>query len=278
MPYVTLSKKSQKTVHKKDITLFINQGALGDQLLALPLLSALNNKVIYSGRGIGLNLIESLMPFQVINLDQPPLKIKQQLQKESISEIVSVGSLDWLEYQESDYLNLSTNPGSNQPIWKQWGQSVLKRELQPFYFPNLKIAPKPHLIISPGSGSPKKNWASTHYRSLIQKLKNHFKITLLFGPTEMELNSHLLWNDIRHEIDFSLNPSSNELIELYSNATHYLGNDSGPGHLASVFNLKGAIIFISSNSKVWAPYGEALKCFSGPSLCEDLPPYFMSLL
>lgn len=278
MPYVTLSKNNQKTVHKKDKTLFINQGALGDQLLALPLLSALNNKIIYSGRGLGLNLIKSLMPFQVINLDQSPLKIKQQLQKESITKIISVGSLDWLKYQESDYLKLSTNSDINEPIWKQWGQTALKKEISPFYITNPNKASKPHLIISPGSGSPKKNWDITYYQSLIQELKNHFKITLLLGPTEIELNSHLLWNHVRHEINFSINPSSDEIIELYSNATHFLGNDSGPGHLASVFNLKGAIIFISSNSKVWAPYGERLRCFSGPSLCEDLPSYFMSLL
>ena len=72
-----------------------------------------------------------------------------------------------------------------------------------------------------------------------------------------------------------------DLMRLLSSAGGYIGNDSGPSHLAAFLGLPAIVIFGPADPKRWAPVGRNVEmvrpkmachpCFErGEANCEDL--------
>lgn len=246
--------------------LFIHQGALGDQLLTLPLIGRLKQdyQITYAARGLGLELMQQFIPMQCHSLDQSPKKLEATFQK-TWDSCISVGRLSWLSIQTQEHHVLSTLVSHPEPIWSIWGKQIVGEDLSPFYIPTYKKS-DPQLILAPGSGSTQKNWPFNNYIELSQNLAEHMRIMVLMGPTEIEQQLDRAWIEQGGKGTLLLCPNSQQLLECYEQSTHFIGNDSGPAHLASVFNLKGGSIFLNSNPDIWAPYGEHLAVFTNPSL------------
>lgn len=111
-------------------------------------------------------------------------------------------------------------------------------------------------VIHPGSGSPSKCWPANKYLELVHQLKSNGKeACILLGEVEYER-----WSiDQIKQFEAAamvLRPASYlELFTLLSKASLFLGNDSGPTHLAGILTIPTFSIFGPSNPAVWRALG-----------------------
>jgi len=59
-----------------------------------------------------------------------------------------------------------------------------------------------------------------------------------------------------------------ELIALISGAGFFLGNDSGPAHLAAAAGRPVVVVFGASDSAAWRPWRAAYRVVQNESLCN----------
>jgi hypothetical protein len=217
--------------------------------------------------------MQQFMPMQTYSLDLSPQKLKKDLQG-SWGLCISVGLIEWLNIHADQHL--STSHSHTEAIWLAWGRQVTGKYLSPYHTPH-SIPDSKHLLIAPGSGSVEKNWPLNHYAKLSQQLIHDVHIRILMGPAELEQGMDKAWVNLNGKGQLILNPSAQQLMKCYEQSTHFIGNDSGPAHLASVYNLKGTTIFKHSNHNIWAPYGEHLKVHLDPTY-EQIEYYMKELL
>ncbi|HOK04880.1 MAG TPA: glycosyltransferase family 9 protein [Victivallales bacterium] len=129
----------------------------------------------------------------------------------------------------------------------------LEKELNinSFFSPRIAYGKKP-VLIHPGSGSLKKNLPTKFYLDLSEKiLGKGFECKFLFGNIEKE-------NGIFKDFppDKSIFPSNCiELKETLLLASAFIGNDSGPGHLAAFCGVPVFTIFRDTDARLWHPLG-----------------------
>jgi heptosyltransferase-3 len=64
-----------------------------------------------------------------------------------------------------------------------------------------------------------------------------------------------------------------ELAELIRSARLYIGNDSGPMHLASAVGTKIVVPWGSSDAGAWRPWGVPSRVVQNPFECNPCPGY-----
>ena len=69
------------------------------------------------------------------------------------------------------------------------------------------------------------------------------------------------------------NLSVQELIAVIDEAALYLGNDSGPAHLAAALNKPTVVLFGSSNSTAWSPWHTRSAVVQNSFECNPCPGY-----
>jgi ADP-heptose:LPS heptosyltransferase len=96
---------------------------------------------------------------------------------------------------------------------------------------------KPVVAVHPGAGNVTKQWPEQHFSALIDLLieKNGVNIMLVGGPDEVEVAESLLENAQHPEAMASMagKTSLADLPRLLKNCALYIGNDSGPKHIAA---------------------------------------------
>lgn len=128
-----------------------------------------------------------------------------------------------------------------------------------------KVSEKPLLLIHPGAGLPEKKWPEANYRQVIESILTswpEYQIGIL-GTTEekrksVELGfaSHRVM-DLRGQIPLELLPA------LFERASFFIGNDSGPSHIAAAQNVPSIVLFSQTNrSQIWSPRGDKVKVIS----------------
>lgn len=103
-----------------------------------------------------------------------------------------------------------------------------------------------YAVIHPFSGSRKKNWPLESFRAIAERLAGVMDVRWCAGPEE-ELDG--AWRFER----------TRGLIEFLAGARVYLGNDSGPTHLAAAVGTPVVAMFGPSDARVWAPRGEFVE-------------------
>ena len=121
------------------------------------------------------------------------------------------------------------------------------------------------LWIHPGSGSSMKNAALSFFENrAINWLENDIenRIIFSFGESDRECREELLCSSIAEQkrVQFLSGLSLSAFKEsLEQKAGRYLGNDSGPSHLAAMLGIPTEVLFISTNPEVWKPLGPRVK-------------------
>jgi ADP-heptose:LPS heptosyltransferase len=107
-------------------------------------------------------------------------------------------------------------------------------------------------VIHPGSGSPAKCWPVENFVQLAERLrKSGRRVRFLLGEVEREK-----W-PLRQieELTASQPQSYVQLLDELSTAGVFVGNDSGPGHLAGIIGVPTVSIFTSTTAQRWKPLG-----------------------
>src|SRR5439155_11327478 len=63
-----------------------------------------------------------------------------------------------------------------------------------------------------------------------------------------------------------------EIKNLLANAALFIGNDSGPAHMAAAFGLPVVVIFGPSNIDVWRPWKTSAEALSHPDGIASISP------
>jgi heptosyltransferase III len=108
-------------------------------------------------------------------------------------------------------------------------------------------------VIHPFSGSPKKCWPLERFQDLARRLADRMPVAWCAGPEDV-LPSAVHFADLY------------ELACWLASARIYIGNDSGPTHLAAAVGTPVVALFGPSDPTVWAPRGARVALAAEASL------------
>jgi ADP-heptose:LPS heptosyltransferase len=121
------------------------------------------------------------------------------------------------------------------------------------------LAPRRFAILAPGATFDSKRWSSQGFGAVIDHLSSRWQLEsiVIAGPGQERLaaevagasrtNARVLSNIGVAELK--------ALVEMFGRV--FVGNDSGPMHIAAALNCPVAAVFGSSNPDVWHPWTDA---------------------
>ncbi len=128
----------------------------------------------------------------------------------------------------------------------------------------------PVIIIHPGSGGRHKCWPLDRFLELAERLRQRrFCVVILQGPVETERKNRLPADLL------SLSPPALlDLAALLARADLFIGNDSGPGHVAAAVGTPTLTLFGPTDPRLWRPHSprtRTLQAAAGqwPALTVD---------
>ncbi|MBT3635736.1 MAG: hypothetical protein HN531_02265 [Opitutae bacterium] len=123
------------------------------------------------------------------------------------------------------------------------------------------------LWVHPGSGSDKKNVPLPCFAELARKWldsKTVNRVAFSFGEADAGVLSNFenleISEDRRVQVVRSVNLGKLRKM-MVDQASVFLGNDSGPGHLAASLGIPTHIVFRSTERKIWAPLGPRVETY-----------------
>jgi len=135
-----------------------------------------------------------------------------------------------------------------------------------------KLRGRPYAVIHPGAVLETKRWSAPQYGELARRLAARgFTIVLTAGAGEQAWVS-----ETAREVEGTvilLGLSIPELAELIRGARLYIGNDSGPMHLAAAVGTPIIAIWGSSDSRRWRPWNVEHRVVQNPFECNPCPGY-----
>jgi heptosyltransferase III len=141
------------------------------------------------------------------------------------------------------------------------------------------LADASFIAIHPGSGSPGKNWPAESLATLIGRLPDTFGLAplLLAGPAETDTLERLLARlpappPVLRDLPLPM------LAAVMRRASAYLGNDSGPTHLAAMLGRPTLALFGPTDPAVWAPLGPRVRALRHQPLAALAPARVLEAL
>lgn len=237
---------------------------MGDQLLALPLLRVLaeHGPVVYHGRGVGLRLIQRILPtLECHDLTRTEsAELSRRDRRTAFVRQIYVGRPPFELAGDEPFILLGTTPLSREPMWQQWMGICGFTPPGPPEASRMADVP-PRLVLAPGSGSPRKNWPLEQYAALARLLPENAGLTILMGPAEMERQLPECWRRLDGPGSLLAGEhSADTLIECLKPPAYFIGNDSGLAHLAGALRSSGLVIFQASDPALWAPVCSDIVC------------------
>ena len=114
---------------------------------------------------------------------------------------------------------------------------------------------KPYAVIHPTATYETKRWNASGFAEMAAYLKNKYDLPSVFlcmreeEEVLNEVEKSASW-PLPRAVDWPLQ----DVMALISGAKIFLGNDSGPAHVAAAARIPVAVIFGSSNSTTWKPW------------------------
>ncbi len=130
--------------------------------------------------------------------------------------------------------------------------------------------PHPVVILHPGSGSPRKNWPATHFAVLARRIADElaFCPVAIFG--EADDVARRAFAAAAPEVAHLPARTLAGLAAELSTARAFVGNDSGPTHLAAALGVPVVALFGPTDPAVWAPRGSQVRILSSAPYPSDL--------
>jgi ADP-heptose:LPS heptosyltransferase len=135
-----------------------------------------------------------------------------------------------------------------------------------------KLGDRPYVVIHPAALMETKRWEPSRFAEVAQGLRRRqFTVVLTCGPGEERMVGQVA----KHipETTIMLGLSIPELAELIRGARLFIGNDSGPMHLAAAVGTPTIAIWGSSDSRRWRPWNVEHRVVQNPFDCNPCPGY-----
>ncbi|MFN8005518.1 MAG: putative lipopolysaccharide heptosyltransferase III [Terriglobia bacterium] len=131
-----------------------------------------------------------------------------------------------------------------------------------------------YVVIQPTSRFYTKEWTPDGFAEIADFLKTRYglPVVLTGGPGE-ERKLELVLEKSHSKPAILRRASLSELAWVLSNACLFVGNDSGPTHLAAALSIPIVVLFGSSNSVLWSPWKVPHRIVQNPFDCNPCPGY-----
>jgi ADP-heptose:LPS heptosyltransferase len=122
------------------------------------------------------------------------------------------------------------------------------------------------IVIHPGAGALDKCWAAENYLELISRLCEQEKpVRILLGEVERERWSADQIAQFQTAAEIVWPATYVDLLTELREASIFIGNDSGPSHLAGMIGVPTLVIFKASNPDQWRPLGPMVRIAANPA-------------
>lgn len=106
---------------------------------------------------------------------------------------------------------------------------------------------RPYAVIHPMASAPEKTWPAERFREVAAHLEKHYELEPVFiGATGEDLTAFSPYRSHTGALE--------ETKSLLAGASLFIGNDSGPAHMAAAFGVPLTVLYASSDPVVWAPW------------------------
>ncbi|HEV2292935.1 MAG TPA: glycosyltransferase family 9 protein [Tepidisphaeraceae bacterium] len=125
------------------------------------------------------------------------------------------------------------------------------------------------IVVHPGSGSREKCWPVERFVKLIEKLKRKKReVRVLIGEVEDERFTEAQIASLEKAAGAAVRRPATyvELFNELRTASLFIGNDSGPAHLAAVSGLPTVALFGATDPAIWKPLGPRVRVLHRPAL------------
>lgn len=106
----------------------------------------------------------------------------------------------------------------------------------------------PYAVLHPAASAPDKTWPAANFLRLAEHLEKHLGIEPVFigGPREI-LAAFAPYPTLT-------GASLEQIKSLLAGAALFIGNDSGPAHMAAACGLPVVVVFGNSDPDIWRPW------------------------
>jgi len=111
--------------------------------------------------------------------------------------------------------------------------------------------------VHPGAGGRKKRWPLPNYLDLADRLGNVPGLDPVFILGEADGDLEPWIRGRRFEVETCEDTES--LTSLFEEGDLFIGNDSGPTHLAALMGLSTVALFGDTDPVLWSPWGESVR-------------------
>jgi len=123
---------------------------------------------------------------------------------------------------------------------------------------NKLASPSPIVVIHPGSPGHLKCWPAESYAQLAHQLLREYsvRVVLVGDKSEMQVAQSIMSAIDGQATDLSGRTTLGQLAAVLRRATLFVGNDSGPMHLAAACGTKVIGLFGPTSPQRFGPYGD----------------------
>lgn len=123
------------------------------------------------------------------------------------------------------------------------------------------------IVVHPGSGGRAKCWPTDRYEVLLETLRSTGRpVRVVLGEVEQDTWPGELLDRWRRRHGAQTLTALDQLYESLAGASLFVGNDSGPTHLAAAMGLPTVALFGPTSAARWAPRGPAVTVLVPPAL------------
>jgi heptosyltransferase-3 len=143
--------------------------------------------------------------------------------------------------------------------------AMRQRGLDYFGIPRLAPGQK-RLVIHPGSGGRRKCWPLGNFLEVVRWAGSRgLPGVLVTGEAEGDWEAELEGAALPAGWSWAARPPLEKLAGALGESTHYLGNDSGPTHLAAACGASVLALFGGRSEPAWKPFGRT-RIVSAPEV------------
>jgi ADP-heptose:LPS heptosyltransferase len=113
--------------------------------------------------------------------------------------------------------------------------------------PSSSLPPRPYVVIHPVGATPEKTWRAEGFLQIAEHLRTSGLDSVFIGGASDDLSAFRAWRVV------SGAPLS-RIKSLLAASTLFVGNDSGPAHMAAAFGVPSVVIFGPSDPAIWCPW------------------------
>jgi ADP-heptose:LPS heptosyltransferase len=128
--------------------------------------------------------------------------------------------------------------------------------------PGAPTSEPPYAVIHAVAATPEKTWAAAHFLAVAHHLAQSGLSPVFIGGSGDDLTPFAEYR--------TLHTSLSEIKRLLASAALFVGNDSGPAHMAAAFGVPSVVIFGPSDPAIWGPWRTAGEVVSHPGGIGDV--------